>query len=201
MRKAIVVAVSAVTAVSAIAASVATADSSRVASPAAPNCKLATIATHGAVHGTGRHPPGLDQRNWGRVFITNWNAGRAIPGVPRALKRTKLKALEADTQLERAGRGDRRRPAALEQGRARRQRLLRQPGERRRWADPAARWSRVRLRLGDAGEPDRSDDSGRELSSKNGFFRRVVPTDNFQARNRRDVRAAASSASERATRS
>jgi ABC-type branched-subunit amino acid transport system substrate-binding protein len=98
MRKAIVVAVSAVTAVSAIAASVATADSTRVASPAAPNCKLATTALTGPYTGPAGSA-GLDQRNWGRVFLTNWNAGRAIPGVPRTLKRTKLKAIEADTQL------------------------------------------------------------------------------------------------------
>jgi hypothetical protein len=70
MRKAIVVAVSAVTAVAAIAASVATADSSRVASPAAPNCKLATIALTGPVHGPAGGA-GLDQRNWGRIFLTN----------------------------------------------------------------------------------------------------------------------------------
>jgi ABC-type branched-subunit amino acid transport system substrate-binding protein len=98
MRKAIVVAVSAVTAVAAVAASVATADTSRVASPAAPNCKLATIALTGPYTGPAGSA-GLDQRNWGRIFITDWNAGRAIPGVPKSMKRTKLKAVEADTQL------------------------------------------------------------------------------------------------------
>ena len=161
MRKAIVVAVSAVTAVSAIAASVATADSARVASPAAPNCKQAMIALTGPYTGPAG-TAGLDQRNWGRIFISNWNAGKAIPGVPTGFKRTKLKALEADTAAEPAGRGHRRGPAALEQGRARRQRLLRQPGERRRRPDPAARRRLVRVRLGDTGEPDRSDDSGRQ---------------------------------------
>jgi len=98
MRKAIVVAVSAVTALAAVAASVATADSSRVASPAAPNCKLATIALTGPYTGPAGSA-GLDQRNWGRIFITDWNAGTAIPGVPKSMKRTKLKAVEADTQL------------------------------------------------------------------------------------------------------
>ena len=53
MRKAIVFAVAAVTAISAIAASVAAADSTRVASPAAPNCKLATIALTGPYTGAG----------------------------------------------------------------------------------------------------------------------------------------------------
>jgi branched-chain amino acid transport system substrate-binding protein len=98
MRKAIVVAVSAVTAISAIAASVATADSTRVASPAAPSCTQALIALTGPYTGPAG-TAGLDQRNWGRIFISDWNAGQAIPGVPAGLKRTKLKALEADTAL------------------------------------------------------------------------------------------------------
>lgn len=98
MRKAIVVAVSAVTAVAAIAASVASADPARVASPAAPNCKQALIALTGPYTGPAG-TAGLDQRNWGRIFISNWNAGKAIPGVPKTLRRTKLKAIEADTQL------------------------------------------------------------------------------------------------------
>jgi branched-chain amino acid transport system substrate-binding protein len=98
MRKAIVVAVSAVTAASAIAASVATADSTRVASPAAPSCKQALIALTGPYTGAASSA-GLDQRNWGRIFISDWNSGQAIPGVPKAMKRTKLKALEADTAL------------------------------------------------------------------------------------------------------
>jgi ABC-type branched-subunit amino acid transport system substrate-binding protein len=98
MRKAIVVAVSAVTAAAAVAASVATADSSRVASPAAPNCKLATIALTGPYTGPAGSA-GLDQRNWGRTFLSFWNSGKAIPGVPKSMKRTKLKAVEADTQL------------------------------------------------------------------------------------------------------
>jgi ABC-type branched-subunit amino acid transport system substrate-binding protein len=98
MRKAIVVAVSAVTAACAVAASVATADSTRVASPAAPSCKQALIALTGPYTGAAG-TAGLDQRNWGRLFISDWNAGQAIPGVPKGLKRTKLKALEADTAL------------------------------------------------------------------------------------------------------
>jgi ABC-type branched-subunit amino acid transport system substrate-binding protein len=42
---------------------------------------------------------GIDQRNWGREYISYWNSGKAIPGVPKGLKRTKLKAIEADTAL------------------------------------------------------------------------------------------------------
>ena len=99
MRKAIVVAVSAVTAICAIAASVATADSTRVASPAAPSCKQALIALTGPYTGAAASA-GADQLNWGRIFISNWNAGKPIPGVPPGTKRTKLKALEADTALD-----------------------------------------------------------------------------------------------------
>lgn len=98
MRKGIVLAVAAVAAASAVAASVAGADSSRVSAPAAPSCKQALIALTGPYTGPAASA-GLDQRNWGRVFLTNWNAGKPIPGVPKTLKRTKLKAIEADTAL------------------------------------------------------------------------------------------------------
>ena len=87
MRKAIVVAVSAVTAVAAIAATVASADTARVASPAAPNCKLATIALPGPYTGPAGSA-GLDQRNWGRTFLSFWNSGKAIPGVPHSQRVT-----------------------------------------------------------------------------------------------------------------
>jgi branched-chain amino acid transport system substrate-binding protein len=98
MRKAIVVAVSALTAICAVAASVATADSTRVASPAAASCKQALIALTGPYTGPAASA-GADQLNWGRIFISNWNAGKPIPGVPAGTKRIKLKALEADTAL------------------------------------------------------------------------------------------------------
>jgi hypothetical protein len=98
MRKLIALTFAALAAVSAIAASVAGADSTRVASPAIANCKKSLIALTGPYTGPAG-TAGLDQRNWGRVFITNWNAGKAIPGVPKGFKRTKLKALEADTAL------------------------------------------------------------------------------------------------------
>ena len=124
MKRAIVVAVSAVTAASAIAASVATADPTRVASPAAPNCKLATIALTGPYTGPAGGA-GLDQRGWGRVFLTNWNAGRAIPGVPRGLQAHEAEGHRGRYAAEPAGRRDRRGAAAVEQGRARRQRVLR----------------------------------------------------------------------------
>jgi hypothetical protein len=98
MRKVIVLTFAAVAVFSAIAASIAGADSTRVAGPAAPSCKQALIALTGPYTGPAG-TAGLDQRNWGRIFISNWNAGKPIPGVPAGFKRTKLKALEADTAL------------------------------------------------------------------------------------------------------
>ena len=180
MRKAIVVAVSAVTAVAAIAASVATADSSRVASPAAPNCRLATIGTSGPYTGPAG-PAGLDQRNWARVFTTNWNAGRAIPGVPRTLKRTKLKVLESDTQLNpqvaatTAVQLRSNKDVLAFNGFSGSQENVAGGPILRRGGIGFVSGSATRASLTDPSTPD-----GGVL--KNGFFRRVVPNDNFQAR-------------------
>ena len=98
MRKVIVLALAGVAGVSVIAASVAGADSTRLASPASPSCKQALIALTGPYTGANA-VLGIDQRGWGRVFLSDWNAGRPILGVPKGFKRTKLKALEADTAL------------------------------------------------------------------------------------------------------
>jgi branched-chain amino acid transport system substrate-binding protein len=180
MRKAIVVAVSAVTAVAAVAASVATADSSRVASPAAPNCRLATIALTGPYTGPAGSA-GLDQRNWGRIFLTNWNAGRAIPGVPRTLKRTKLKAVEADTQLNPqvaatvAVQLRSNKDVVAVNGFSGSQENVAGGPILRRGGLAFVSGSATRASLTDPSTPD-----GGVL--RNGFFRRVVPNDNFQAR-------------------
>jgi ABC-type branched-subunit amino acid transport system substrate-binding protein len=180
MRKAIVVAVSAVIAVAAVAASVATADSSRVASPTAPNCKLATIATSGPYTGPAG-PAGLDQRNWARVFTTNWNAGKAIPGVPRSLKRTKLKVLEADTQLNpqvaatTAVQLRSNKDVLAFNGFSGSQENVAGGPILRRGGLGFVSGSATRASLTDPTTPDGS-------VLKNGFFRRVVPNDNFQAR-------------------
>jgi ABC-type branched-subunit amino acid transport system substrate-binding protein len=179
MKRAIAVVVSAVTAASAIAASVATADSTRVASPAAPNCRLATIALTGPYTGAAGSA-GLDQRNWGRIFLTNWNAGRAIPGVPRTLKRTRLKAIEADTQLN-----PQVAATVAVQLRSNRDVLAANAfsGSQenvaggpilRRGGMAFVSGSATRASLTDPSTPD-----GAVL--KNGFFRRVVPHDNIQA--------------------
>jgi len=178
MRKAIVVAVSAVTAVAAIAASVATADSSRVASPAAPNCKLATIALTGPYTGPAGSA-GLDQRNWGRIFLTNWNAGKAIPGVPKTLKRTKLRAVEADTQLNSqvaatvAVQLRSNKDVLAVNGFSGSQEEVAGGPILRRGGLAMVSGSATRASLTDPTTPDGS-------VLKSGFFRRVVPTDKRQ---------------------
>jgi ABC-type branched-subunit amino acid transport system substrate-binding protein len=180
MRKAIVVAVSAVTAVCAFAASVATADSTRVTSPAAPNCKLATIALTGPYTGPAGSA-GLDQRNWGRVFISNWNAGKAIPGVPKNMKRPKLKAVEADTQLNPqvsatvAVQLRSNKDVLAVNGFSGSQENVAGGPILRRGGLSFVSGSATRASLTDPSTPDGS-------VLKNGFFRRVVPNDNFQAR-------------------
>ena len=180
MRKAIVVAMSAVTAVAAVAASVATADSSRVASPAAPNCKLATIALTGPYTGPAGGA-GLDQRNWGRIFLTNWNAGRAIPGVPRGFKRTKLRAIEADTQLN-----PQVAATVAVQLRSNRDVVAANAfsGSQENVAGgPILRRGGLAFVSGSATRASLTDPSTTDGGVlKNGFFRRVVPNDNFQAR-------------------
>jgi branched-chain amino acid transport system substrate-binding protein len=180
MRKAIVVAVSAVTAVCAVAASVATADSTRVSSPAAPSCKLATIALTGPYTGPAGSA-GLDQRNWGRVFISNWNAGKAIPGVPKSMKRPKLKAIEADTQLNPqvaatvAVQLRSNKDVLAVNGFSGSQENVAGGPILRRGGLSFVSGSATRASLTDPSTPDGS-------VLKNGFFRRVVPNDNFQAR-------------------
>jgi ABC-type branched-subunit amino acid transport system substrate-binding protein len=178
MRKAIVVAVSAVIAVAAVAASVATADSSRVSSPAAPNCKLGTIALTGPYTGPAGSA-GLDQRNWGRIFLTDWNAGKAIPGVPKSLKRTKLKAVEADTQLNPqvaatvAVQLRSNKDVLAVNGFSGSQENVAGGPILRRGGLSFVSGSATRASLTDPTTPD-----GGVL--KNGFFRRVVPTDKRQ---------------------
>ena len=62
-------------------------------------CKKAGLGFAGPLTG-GAAFLGTDQSNWEKLFITNWNAGKAIPGVPKSLHRVKLNlALEGDSQL------------------------------------------------------------------------------------------------------
>ena len=64
-----------------------------------PLCKKASLGFAGPLTG-GAAFLGTDQSNWEKLFITNWNAGKAIPGVPKSLHRVKLNlALLGDSQL------------------------------------------------------------------------------------------------------
>jgi branched-chain amino acid transport system substrate-binding protein len=62
-------------------------------------CKTAGLAFAGPVTGPAAFL-GNDQVHWVNLFLTRWNAGKSIPGVPAGLKRVKLKlALIGDSQL------------------------------------------------------------------------------------------------------
>ncbi|HJS48768.1 MAG TPA: branched-chain amino acid ABC transporter substrate-binding protein [Gaiellaceae bacterium] len=179
MRKVIVLMFTAVMAIGAVAASVAGADSSGVASPAAPNCTLATIALTGPYTGPAG-PAGLDQRNWGRIFLTNWNAGRAIPGVPRGLRRTRLRATEHDTQLNPQV------SATVAVQLRSNQDMLAVNGfsgsQENVAGGPILRRGGLAFVSGSATRASLTDPSTPDGSVlKNGFFRRVVPHDNVQA--------------------
>jgi branched-chain amino acid transport system substrate-binding protein len=65
---------------------------------AGPSCSTATIGVTGPFTGPAASA-GIDQRNWARLFVTDWNSGKPIPGVPAGFKRTKIKTIEDDTQL------------------------------------------------------------------------------------------------------
>ena len=178
MRKAIVLTIAAVVAASAIAASVAGADPSRVATLAAPSCAQATIALTGPYTG-GAASAGLDQRNWGREFLSLWKSGKAIPGVPPGLKRTNLKAIEADTALnpqlaatvavQLRSNSD----VLAVNGFSGSQENIAGGPILRRGGVPFVSGSATRASLTDPTTPDGS-------VLKSGFFRRVVPTDKRQ---------------------
>ena len=64
-----------------------------------PLCKRASLGFAGPLTG-GAAFLGKDQSNWVRLMIKNWNAGKAMPGVPKSLHRVKLTlALLGDSQL------------------------------------------------------------------------------------------------------
>jgi branched-chain amino acid transport system substrate-binding protein len=64
-----------------------------------PLCKKAGLGFAGPLTG-GAGFLGKDQSSWVKLFISSWNAGKAIPGVPKSLHRVKLTlALEGDSQL------------------------------------------------------------------------------------------------------
>ena len=190
MRKAIVVAVLAVTAVCAVAASVAVADSSKVAAVAAgPSCKAALIALDGPYTGPAASA-GIDQRNWGRLFIQYWNTGKPIPGVPKGFKRTKLAPpIEVDTQLNpqlaaTAAVQLRSNPSLLAlNGFSGSQESVAGGPILRRGNVAFVSGSATRASLTDPITPDgrvlrKQDAAGKILAPV--YFRRVIPTDKFQ---------------------
>ncbi len=62
-------------------------------------CKKAGLGFAGPLSG-GASFLGTDQSNWEKLFISSWNAGKAIPGVPKGLHRVKLNlAYEGDSML------------------------------------------------------------------------------------------------------
>ena len=62
-------------------------------------CKTAGLGFAGPLTGPASFL-GTDQHHWELVFMSFWNSGKAIPGVPKTLKRVKLKdALDGDSQL------------------------------------------------------------------------------------------------------
>ncbi len=66
---------------------------------ASPLCKQAGVGFAGPLSGPAAFL-GDDQHHWVQLFLSYWNSGKAIPGVPKALKRVKLvDALDGDSQL------------------------------------------------------------------------------------------------------
>lgn len=83
-------------ALAAIAAAVAVVVAATLGSPASAKvakttalCKKAGLGFGGPLSGPASFL-GDDQLNWEKLFIANWNAHKAIPGVPKGLKRVKL---------------------------------------------------------------------------------------------------------------
>jgi branched-chain amino acid transport system substrate-binding protein len=179
MKKGIIFALTIVVIASAAAASVAVAKSNKVAAVAAgPSCKSALVGINGPYTGPAA-PAGIDQRGWQRLFIQDWNAGKPIPGTPKGFRRTKLRAIEVDTQLNAqlaatAAVQLRSNPALLAlNGFSGSQENVAGGPILRRGGVAMVSGSATRASLTDPTTPDGS-------VLKTGFFRRVVPTDKRQ---------------------
>ena len=100
MRKGLLAAVAALFVAVLVAAAAAIAQpSSKQVAIASPACKAAGIGYAGPVTGPAAFL-GLDQQHWVQTFLSFWNTGKPIPGVPAGLTRVKLKlALIGDSQL------------------------------------------------------------------------------------------------------
>jgi ABC-type branched-subunit amino acid transport system substrate-binding protein len=166
--------------IAAAAASVAVAKSDKTVRVAAgPSCKVATIGVTGPFTGPAASA-GIDQRNWADLFIQYWNAGKAIPGTPKSLKRVKLVAIHADTQLNPQVSATvavqlRSNPSVvLVNGFSGSQENVAGGPILRRGGLGFVSGSATRASLTDPSTPD-----GHVLA--NGYFHRVVPNDNAQA--------------------
>jgi branched-chain amino acid transport system substrate-binding protein len=165
--------------VAAAAASVAVAKTGKTIQIAAgPSCKRATIAVTGPFTGPAASA-GIDQRNWADLFISYWNTGKAIPGVPKGTKRVPLVAIHADTQLNAQVAATvavqlRSNPSVvLVNGFSGSQENVAGGPILRRGGLGFVSGSATRASLTDPTTPD-----GHVLSA--GYFHRVVPNDNFQ---------------------
>src|SRR5689334_9560795 len=178
MKRAIALAFVLVVACGATAAALAKPSATKAVAETKVPCSKATIAVTGPFTGPAASA-GLDQRNWARVFLADWNAGKAIPGVPKGFKRTKLKSVEADTQLNpqvaatvavqlRANKN-----ILAVNGFSGSQENVAGGPILRRGGLSFVSGSATRASLTDPTTPDGS-------VLKNGFFRRVVPTDKRQ---------------------
>ncbi len=165
--------------VAAAATSVAVAKTSNAGFVAAgPSCKTARIGVTGPFTGPAASA-GIDQRNWADLFISYWNSGKAIPGTPKSLKRVKLVATHADTQLNPQVAANvavqlRSDPSVvLVNGFSGSQENVAGGPILRRGGLGFVSGSATRASLTDPSTPD-----GHVLS--NGYFHRVVPNDNAQ---------------------
>jgi branched-chain amino acid transport system substrate-binding protein len=99
LRRISLIACAATVAVLAIVATAIARPTAASSASVSPLCKTAGLAYGGPLSG-GAAFLGDDQRNWVRLFISYWNGGKAIPGVPKTMKRVKLtEALDGDGQL------------------------------------------------------------------------------------------------------
>ena len=139
---------------------------------------MATIGVTGPFTGPAASA-GIDQRNWADLFISYWNTGKPIPGVPAGTKRVKLMAIHADTQLNPQVAATvavqlRSNPSVvLVNGFSGSQENVAGGPILRRGGLGFVSGSATRASLTDPSTPD-----GHVLS--NGYFHRVVPNDNFQ---------------------
>jgi ABC-type branched-subunit amino acid transport system substrate-binding protein len=178
MKRAIALAFVVLVAFGATAAALAKPSATKAVAETKVPCSKATIAVTGPFTGPAASA-GLDQRNWARTFLSDWNAGKPILGVPKGFKRTKLKSVEADTRLE-----SQLAATVAVQLRAN-QNILAVNGfsgsQENVAGGPILRRGGLSFVSGSATRASLTDPTTPDGSVlKNGFFRRVVPTDKDQ---------------------